>query len=177
IRDVLQQACDKLAAGQPHRLRLSLDQAGQATVQDGLLTPLSGPVRLLRAALPLDAHDLFLRHKTTVRQHFDAAWRAAEQQGAFDVLFCNQHDELTEGGRSTLFAQIDGQWMTPPLSAGVLPGVMRSVLLEDPSWHAKEATLRWEDLRRAERIVVCNALRGAVEAHIVWDLPPLHVTV
>ncbi len=177
LRDALRHASDQLPPGQPHRLRLSLNQAGQATIQGGLLSPLPGPVRLLRADLPMDSQDLFLRHKTTVRHVYDAAWRAAEQQGAFDALFCNQHGELTEGGRSTLFARLNGQWITPPLSAGVLPGVMRSVLLDDPSWNAKEAPLRWEDLRHADDIVVCNALRGAVKARIDWEMPPLHVTV
>lgn len=177
INDALQQACHPLPAGLPHRLKLSLSQSGQPTVQSAPLSPLPGPVRLLRADLPMNAHDIFLHHKTTVRQVYDAAWHAAEQQGAFDALFCNRQGELTEGGRSTVFALIDGQWITPPLSAGVLPGVMRSVLLDDPAWNAKEATLRWEDLRRAERLIVCNALRGALDAEIDWQAPPLHVTV
>ncbi len=177
INDALQQACKALSSGLPHRLKLSLSQSSQPTVQSALLAPLPGPVRLLRADLPMDEHDIFLRHKTTVRQVYDAAWRAAEQQGAFDALFCNRQGELTEGGRSTVFVRIYGQWITPPLAAGVLPGVMRSVLLDDPAWNAKEATLRWDDLRRAERIVVCNALRGAVDAEIDWQTPPLHVTV
>ena len=41
------------------------------------------------------------------------------------------------------------------------PGGM---LLDDPAWSAREAPLTLEALRRAERIVVCNALRGAVDA-------------
>ena len=44
---------------------------------------------------------------------------------------------------------------------------MRSVLLDDPAWSAAEAPLRLPDLQRAERIVVCNALRGAREAQLI----------
>ncbi|NDI15739.1 MAG: hypothetical protein EBY88_05715, partial [Actinobacteria bacterium] len=32
---------------------------------------------------------------------------------------------------SNVLIKLEDQWVTPPLSAGVLPGVMRSLLLED----------------------------------------------
>ena len=41
---------------------------------------------------------------------------------------------------------------------------MRGVLLDDPAWNAREAPLTLDDLRRADRIVLCNALRGAIGA-------------
>ena len=63
-----------------------------------------------------------------------------------------------------VFVLLDGAWLTPPLAAGVLPGVMRSVLLEDPAWAAREARLTVDDLMRAQQVVVCNALRGAMRA-------------
>jgi para-aminobenzoate synthetase/4-amino-4-deoxychorismate lyase len=46
----------------------------------------------------------------------------------------------------------------------VLPGVMRSVLLDDPAWGAIECPLTRESLARAQEIVVCNALRGPLRA-------------
>ena len=64
------------------------------------------------------------------------------------------------------FLLLDGEWVTPVLAAGVLPGVMRSVLLDDPSWRAREERVSLDDLYRAERIVVCNALRGVVDARL-----------
>lgn len=105
-------------------------------------------------------------HKTTLRRHYDAGVRAAESAGAFDSLFFTADGRLAEGGRSTLFARIDGRWWTPPLDDGALPGVMREVLLEDPAWRAAERTLRREDLQAAQALVVCNALRGALPAQL-----------
>lgn len=177
IRAAVQTACAGLPSGLAHRMRLSLGPSGLIGIQVAPLTPIAEPVRLLRAAIYTRENDLFLRHKTTVRQHYDAAWRAAEQQGAFDTLFCNERGQVTEGGRSNLFALLDGRWLTPPLSAGVLPGVMRAALLDDPAWKAQEGDLTWEDLRRAEEIVVCNALRGALRAEIAWEIPPLQLSV
>jgi para-aminobenzoate synthetase / 4-amino-4-deoxychorismate lyase len=168
IRDSVRQACASLAPG-AHRMRLALKEDGVCTIQSALLAPLPTSIRILLAQETTEAADLFLRHKTTVRERYDAAWRAAEARGAFDMLFCNEHGELTEGGRSNVFVKIAGRWYTPPLACGVLPGVMRSVLLADPAWNAQERRLTLEDLRCAEEVVICNALRGALAAAIVWD--------
>jgi para-aminobenzoate synthetase/4-amino-4-deoxychorismate lyase len=116
------------------------------------------------------ANEFLLRHKSTSRAEYDRAWRLAEARGGFDMLFFNERGELTEGGRSNVFVKLDGHWYTPPLSAGLLPGVMRQVLLEDLAMQARERTLTQADLLRAEAIIVCNALRGALPARIIHNL-------
>ena len=158
------EACAALPDDAPHRVRLALRPDGEIVVQTGALAPLQEPVAVLLADAPTHAHDVFLRHKTSIRSRYDAAWRAAESAGAFDTLFFNERGELTEGGRSNVFVKIGGRWYTPPLSSGVLPGVMRGVLLDDPAWGAIECPLTRESLARAQEIVVCNALRGPLRA-------------
>jgi para-aminobenzoate synthetase/4-amino-4-deoxychorismate lyase len=145
-------------------VRLALGAHGAWTIQSAPITPLHEPVRVILAQTSTDSHDLFLRHKTSVRTAYDAAWRDAEAHGAFDALFFNERGELTEGGRSNVFVRLGDQWYTPPLSCGVLPGVMRSVLLESPGWHAQEKIITREMLDQAEDLVVCNALRGPLRA-------------
>jgi para-aminobenzoate synthetase/4-amino-4-deoxychorismate lyase len=167
VSSVLQQVCSALPAG-PHRIRLALNQSGACSVQYAPLLPLAEPVKVLLAPQPTVADDLFLRHKTTVRERYDAAWRTAEAQRAFDMLFFNTQGELTEGGRSNVFVKLEGRWYTPPLASGLLPGVMRTVLLADPAWDASERRLTLDDLRAAEEVVVCNALRGALSATVVY---------
>jgi para-aminobenzoate synthetase/4-amino-4-deoxychorismate lyase len=51
----------------------------------------------------------------------------------------------------------------------LLPGVMRAVLLADPAWNASEKRLTLEELRVAEEVVVCNALRGPLRAMVQSD--------
>jgi para-aminobenzoate synthetase/4-amino-4-deoxychorismate lyase len=135
-RAYLAMACAGLPAGVPHRLRLALNGAGAFAVQSGALQPVQQPVRVLLAPRATTSSDLFLRHKTTLRSRYDAAWREAEAQGAFDQLFFNERDELTEGGRSSVFVRLDGHWLTPPLACGLLPGVMRGVVIAQ--WAARE---------------------------------------
>ncbi|MEX0142677.1 aminodeoxychorismate synthase component I [Massilia sp. LMS1-1-1.1] len=166
-RAALQAACAARPDDVPFRLRLALRQDGQLTTQSGALSALPGTVNVMLAPDTTTAGDLFLRHKSSVRTRYDAAWRAAEAQGGFDMLFFNERGELTEGGRSNVFVQLDGRWHTPPLSCGLLPGVQRAAMLADPAWKAQETIITRAMLARAEAIVVCNALRGALPAQLV----------
>lgn len=167
LRENLRAHCANLPAGAPQRLRLTLSADGSCSLQSAELGTLEMPVSLLIAPAPVQSGDLFLRHKTTIRQRYDQAWQQAQQLGAFDMLFFNGEGELTEGGRSSVFVKLDGRWYTPPLRAGLLPGVMRSVVLEDPAWNASERSLDLEDLLAAEQIMVCNALRGTMPATLL----------
>jgi para-aminobenzoate synthetase/4-amino-4-deoxychorismate lyase len=157
-------ACAVLPANTPHRLRLALQPDGEIVVHTAPLAPLAEAVELLLSDETIDSSELFARHKTSIRSRYDAAWRHADSVGAFDTLFFNERGELAEGGRSNVFVRIGGRWYTPPLSSGVLPGVMRGVLLDDPAWNAIECPISRETLERAQEIVVCNALRGPLRA-------------
>jgi para-aminobenzoate synthetase / 4-amino-4-deoxychorismate lyase len=66
--------------------------------------------------------------------------------------------------------RLNGSWFTPPLAAGVLPGVMRAELLQSPAWAASERRIHRRELQAAQGLMVCNALRGALPAE--WLEPP-----
>ncbi len=168
MRQALAARVASLAAGIPFRLKLILHKDGSHELAAAPLDDLPpGPLGLLIAPAPVDEDDPLLGHKTTWRARYDRAIAAATRQGAFDMLFHNRAGWVTEGARSNIFLKLDGTWVTPPLSAGVLPGVMRGVLLEDPAWGAREAPVTLADLDRAEAIRVCNALRGVREARVI----------
>jgi para-aminobenzoate synthetase / 4-amino-4-deoxychorismate lyase len=170
---LLQKRIDETCAGFEakvgYRLRIALGKSGEITVTSARLAPLAAPtIDVLLASehgfAARSADDPLLRHKTTSREKYDRAWREAESLGAFDMLFFNERGELTEGGRSNVFVRLNGRWSTPPLDAGLLPGVMRGVLIEELD--AEERTLTREDLDHAESLIICNALRGAVPARL-----------
>ncbi|KWB61172.1 aminodeoxychorismate synthase component I [Burkholderia ubonensis] len=161
--------CASLEGDGPYRMKLSLAKDGAFEIVAASLKPLlRGPVGVLLASehgfAPMRSDDALLLHKTTRRAEYDRAWQAAEALGCFDMLFVNERGEVTEGGRSNLFVKLDGRWVTPPLSSGVLPGVMRGVLLDDPSFGATERVVTREDLSRAQALLLTNALRGALDA-------------
>ena len=56
--------------------------------------------------------------------------REAQQRGAEDGLMLSTHGSLCCGSSANLVVQRDGQWLTPSLSDGCLPGVMRGQALQ-----------------------------------------------
>ena len=59
----------------------------------------------------------------------------------------------------------DGQIVTPPLSSGVLPGILRQELLDQGRVSERVVTL--DDLRSARVLSVGNSLRGLIRAELV----------
>ncbi|HEF5874703.1 TPA: bifunctional anthranilate synthase component I family protein/class IV aminotransferase [Burkholderia cenocepacia] len=169
LRREIDARCAALDGDGAYRMKLALAKDGTVEIVAAPLKPLpAGPVGVLLAAghgfAPTRASDALLLHKTTRRAEYDRAWQAAEALGGFDMLFVNERGEVTEGGRSNLFVKLDGQWVTPPLASGVLPGVMRGVLLDDPAFGAVERVVTRDDLARAQGLLLTNALRGALDA-------------
>lgn len=110
-----------------------------------------------RAAAP---DDLRLAHKTTDR----SVYRDALQRGGtFEVLMTDQEGYLTEGCFSSLFVERGDKLVTPPLSRGVLPGILRRNLIE--MGEAVEGDLRRRDLENG--FFIGNAARGMVAATLV----------
>ncbi|KWE32503.1 chorismate-binding protein [Burkholderia territorii] len=169
LRREIDAHCAALDGDGPYRMKLALAKDGAVDITAAPLKPLpAGPVGVMLASAhgfaPTRTDDALLVHKTTRRAEYDRAWQAAEALGGFDMLFVNERGEVTEGGRSNLFVKLDGRWVTPPLSSGVLPGVMRGVLLDDRTFGAEERIVTLDDLARADALLLTNALRGALDA-------------
>jgi para-aminobenzoate synthetase/4-amino-4-deoxychorismate lyase len=60
---------------------------------------------------------------------------------------------------------IDGVWLTPVLSCGLLPGIGRQVALQ--RGELQEAVLTLNDLQRASQVMFVNSLRGKLLATVV----------
>ncbi|ATG40319.1 aminotransferase class IV family protein [Phaeobacter piscinae] len=149
----------------PLRCRLTLNVDGQLALVTAPLGPIPAQWRLGIAETLLDAGDIWLQHKTTRRALYDAA-RAALPEGVDELLFLNARGEICEGTITNLFVtRPDGQMVTPPLFCGLLPGVLRQVLLEQG--RCEEAVLRLQDLKQAKAIHMGNSLRGLIPARLV----------
>ena len=87
-------------------------------------------------------------------------------EGVDELLFLNERDEVCEGTITNVFVHgADGAHVTPPLSCGLLPGVLRQSELG--RGHVTEAVVTVGDLRRARGISVGNSLRGMIVADLV----------
>ncbi len=152
--------------GTPRLARLVLMESGVMRVETRPLDPLPEPVRLILTRVVVDPADLWLRHKTTRRDAYDAAMAEARALGADDGILVNTAGRVTETSRMTLFADTgNGPLVTPPLSEGLLPGVLRAHLLV--TGDAVEGRLAPDDLRATRRLFVGNAARGLLQAVMV----------
>ena len=150
----------------PYRVKVLLDSDG-LRLSHAACTPLHGAQFALMAPQALPLRDYLRRFKTTRRAVYDAGWQQAEQQGAFDSLFFNTEGHLLEGGRSNVFVRFGSEWYTPPLDLDILNGVMRRAVLAEPqrylnTAHIFERRITQAQLRQADEIVLCNALRGLI---------------
>lgn len=142
----------------PLRVRLTLGPAGDAEVTVAALPAAKAEWRVGLAGARLASGDPWLRVKTTRRAAYDAA-RAALPAGLDEVVFLNERDEVCDGTITTVFFDRGAGMRTPPLSCGLLPGVLRAELA------VPEEVLPAQDLPRV-RLWVGNALRGLIPA--VW---------
>ena len=168
VRSSLAGLEDKLSGtGGRHRVRLTLDCDGKASVAAEPFTPdpSDRAVRVCVAPERVDSADPLIRHKVTRRERYDRGLSDAIDNGFQEALFLNERGEVTEGAISNLIVRIDGTWCTPPVSCGLLNGVYRRYLLRTRPW-IRERVISLDDLRRADMLLLCNALRGIRRAEL-----------
>ena len=143
------------------RTRLTLDATGQTEMTTAPLAPSDGPWTVQIAQQRVQSDDIWLQHKSTRRALYDQA-RASLPAGVDEMLFLNERDEVCEGTITNIFLKLrSGPVVTPPLSSGCLPGVLRQRFLEENRVSERVVTL--SDLRHAHWISVGNSLRGEIE--------------
>lgn len=171
-RKIVEDASASCHSSGKFRLRLDLSEAGKLSYRLAPLPPLGNNVEIFWASSVLPdpkqalvySGNALLKHKINQRAAYDQAWQYAENLGGFDAIFTNEQGLVTEGGRTSIFIKSGDRWLTPPITAGVLPGVMRSIILSDPKWNAHEANLSIDDVSNAKEIILSNALRGVIPA-------------
>jgi para-aminobenzoate synthetase/4-amino-4-deoxychorismate lyase len=154
-------ACARRCAGRA-KVRLIVRRDGTAAAQ-ALPLPAGTSLRVALAPDPVDASNVYLYHKTTHREVYDRARTLRPE--CDDVLLWNQRGELTEATTANVVLRLGNTWYTPPVEAGLLPGVMRAAMLREGS--LCEARLTIADLDRADAIALINSVRGWMTAALV----------
>ena len=157
IRQRLAETAKTLARGR-HKVRLRVSRSGAVHIDaDQVHAP--GRIKVGLALKPIDSTDPFLYHKTTHRSHYDALRLTRPELD--DVLLWNQRGEITESTIANVVVNRAGTWLTPPVSCGLLPGVMREHLLQ--TGKISEAVITKEDLAQADSIALINSVRKWIE--------------
>lgn len=169
-RSALNKLEDAVAgASAPLRVRLTLDRDGQVAVTTALFSALPPDTvwRVRIAATRLDSADKLLRVKTTRRSVYEAARAEFRPDEADEVLLLNEKDEVCEGTITSVFLDDgNGVLCTPPISSGLLAGVLRTELICQRK--ARVSRIRPDDLRN-HALYIGNSLRGLIRAQLIWN--------
>ncbi len=102
------------------------------------------------------------------------ASREAQSRGADEPLLLNLEGFVAEGASTNVFLVERGTLRTPPLSAGILPGITREVVLEllsGLSLPYREERLRLEDLLTADEVFLTSTTREVVPVRQLDERP------
>jgi len=100
------------------------------------------------------------------------AMQEAVRRGAFEGLMRNYRGELAEFSTANLFVVKGGAVLTPPLAAGLLPGITREFLFEvgaDAGVPVREQALKDPDLFGADEVFLTSTTREIVPIVTVDD--------
>jgi branched-chain amino acid aminotransferase len=103
------------------------------------------------------------------------AVREAQAKGATEALLLNQRGDVAECASSNVFIVRGGVVVTPPLDAGILPGITREVILErGPALgiEMREEVLRVSDLFAADEVFITSTLKEAAPVRAI-DAKPI----
>jgi 4-amino-4-deoxychorismate lyase len=157
----------EVSGNRPLRVRLVMTYRGKMEVTATPFEPMPEATvwRLKIARTRLQSEDSMFRHKTTRREPYEAARAEFTKDEADEVILLNERGEVCEGTITNIFAEAaDGMLLTPPLTSGLLPGVLRAELIRERK--ARGEVLKLDDLRH-RKLFVGNSLRGLIPAELV----------
>jgi len=175
VSELLATAAQKFPPASHQRVRLTLAKEGAVEITATACAPSSpqglpnftenvnDPPAVVFSETPADSQSPYLYHKTTIRSLYDREREKALAAGFYEVLFCNEKGEVTEGSITNIFIRNGKTLYTPPLACGLLDGVFRKYIMNNCPLEVREKILLKSDLEKAEAIYVGNSVRGLVE--------------
>lgn len=122
-------------------------------------------------------------HKTG---NYLTAWLAqqiARQRGATEAILVGMDGNWLETSTGNLWGWQDGFWWTPPLSAGILPGIARSQLIDwlrsrncrvqETPWEAQQV-LEFEAIAYTNSVVEVIPIHTVLNSHTQLNYDPFH---
>ena len=152
--------CQSLDLDTDYRLKLSLKKDGELKFEHSQLTNLSDDfcqARLVEQRHPLDSPYTFF--KTSYRPHLSIELH--------EQIYYNHEGQLLETSIGNIVLKIEDQLYTPPVHLGLLNGIYRQSLIAENK--LKEKVLTVKDLKQAQAIYGCNAVRGLYELKVEED--------
>lgn len=148
-----------------YRVRLLVDINGSASVEAKKYSPVAtnnGPALVAIADQRVNSSDPWLFHKFAERDRYTQLLDRSKQThpDIFDCLLVNERGEITEGSFTNVFADFGEGLVTPLLTCGLLPGVLREHLIA--TGQVREGIIEAAAIRSAKHLYLGNSLRGLI---------------
>ena len=157
VQNQVEDLCQSLDFDTDYRLKMSLAKNGELTFEHNQLTGLADDfcqARLVEQTHPLDSPYTYF--KTSYRPHISLE--------PHEQIYYNQKKELLETSIGNLVLKIEDQLYTPPVHLGLLNGIYRQSLIANNQ--VTERVLTLDNLKQAQAIYGCNAVRGLYELKV-----------
>ena len=115
---------------------------------------------ILNTTSPINPRSLLAGHKTHNYMEVMHLLSLARAHAYYDCLRIDTNGYLAETATSNLFFVKDGRLCTPARDTGILPGVIRAVLLRDCDLQIEEGLFAFSAIRDAEAVFVTNVSNG-----------------
>ena len=134
-------------------LRIVIDRFGNLSISHNSLKPISNTLE----ANIVDHRSIkgLLYKSTNYRERLKL--RAAAMNAGFDDSIISDGGQIVESTTCNLIYLSDGEWFTPPLATGCLPGVTRQLLMEN--FGLQEKLLLASELEKVEALAMISSLR------------------
>jgi len=142
------------------RLRITVLGDGNWMVTHIEYKPEARFLKLCLSPIKRYSLDLTSGIKTISYQASAVALREAARGGFDDAIFVNERGEVMESALANLLYLKDGQWFTPDLNSGCLPGVIRALLLEN--FGVIQKPLLGEELESVDGLALTSSVREIV---------------
>lgn len=157
VKKQVEDLCQSLDFDTDYRLKMFLAKNGELTFEHNQLTGLADDfcqARLVEQTHPLDSPYTYF--KTSYRPHISLE--------PHEQIYYNQKKELLETSIGNLVLKIEDQLYTPPVHLGLLNGIYRQSLIANNQ--VTERVLTLDNLKQAQAIYGCNAVRGLYELKV-----------
>ena len=157
VQNQVEDLCQSLDFDTDYRLKMSLAKNGELTFEHNQLTGLADvfcQARLVEQTHPLDSPYTYF--KTSYRPHISLE--------PHEQIYYNQKKELLETSIGNLVLKIEDQLYTPPVHLELLNGIYRQSLIANNQ--VTERVLTLDNLKQAQAIYGCNAVRGLYELKV-----------
>ena len=146
------------------RLRWHFDREGEFTIS---YVPFADPINPARLMLFDERNGEFeVKHKEFPYRNLELL-KIAQNRGYDDGIIIRSDGQVAETSTASLLLKLRGEWVTPPLSSGILNGVVRALVLEAEL--AKVKRIEERDLSNVESGFLLTSLRNAQKIGEISD--------